>query len=216
MSQKAGRSRPAPPGPWPGTRLSCAKIRRTSATMAAAGAGSTALEPVETFLGVGRSGFASRSSLHQALRMATASALSGGVAVTLGLGHPLWATMGSVAVLQGLNYSMSVQRSIQRLLGNVIGALVAVGLLSLSLGFWPSVALVIGFQVLAELLVLKNYTLTTIAVTPVALIMTGLGSHLGPAAAMTRVADTLLGVVIGVLVAAVSISRTDHHHLPTR
>lgn len=84
---------------------------------------------------------------------------------------------------------------------------------ALSLGFWPSVALVVVFQVLAELLVLKNYTLTTIAVTPMALIMTGLGSQLGPEAAFSRVADTLVGVVIGVLVAAASISLADRHHL---
>ncbi|ALE06748.1 hypothetical protein AL755_16965 [Arthrobacter sp. ERGS1:01] len=162
---------------------------------------------------VARTGLASRANLHQALRMAAASALAGWAAAAFGLGHPLWAAMGAVATLQGLNYSMTVQRGIQRLLGNVAGALLAVALLSLSLGFWPSVAMVVVFQVAAELLVLKNYTLTTIAVTPMALIMTGLGSHLGPEAAMTRVVDTLVGVVIGVLVAAVSISRTDKAHL---
>lgn len=166
------------------------------------------------FLSAARGEFASRSSLHQALRMAMAAALSGWVAVGLGLGHPLWATMGAIAALQGLNYASTVQRSIQRLVGNVLGAAVAVVLLSLSLGFWPSVALVILFQVLAELLVLKNYTLTTIAVTPMALIMTGLGTHLGPDAALSRVADTLVGVVIGTLVAALSISLADRHHLP--
>ncbi|WP_315912918.1 FUSC family protein [Arthrobacter sp. lap29] len=159
-------------------------------------------------------GLRSRASTSQALRMAGASALSGWAAVGLGLDHPLWASMGAVAALQGLNYGHTVQRGIQRLLGNVIGAVLAIALLSLSLSFWPSVALVIVFQVLAELLVMKNYTLTTIAVTPMALIMTGLGSHLGPAAAFSRVADTLVGVVIGVLVAAVSIPLADHHHLP--
>ncbi|SED81309.1 Uncharacterized membrane protein YccC [Arthrobacter alpinus] len=166
------------------------------------------------FWAAARCEFASRSSFHQALRMAIAAALSGWVAVALGLGHPLWATMGAIAALQGLNYASTVQRSIQRLVGNVVGAAVAVVLLSLSLGFWPSVALVVLFQVLAELLVLKNYTLTTIAVTPMALIMTGLGTHLGPDAALSRVADTLVGVVIGTLVAALSISLADRHHLP--
>jgi len=86
--------------------------------------------------------------------------------------------------------------------------------LSLSLGFWPSVIAVIIFQTAAELLVLKNYTLTTIAVTPMALIMTGMGAHLSPDVAMSRVLDTLVGVVVGVIVAAVSISLADRHHLP--
>ncbi|MDD0858940.1 FUSC family protein [Arthrobacter alpinus] len=156
-----------------------------------------------------------RTSIHQALRMAAAAALSGWAAVGLGLEHPLWATMGAIAALQGLSYATTVQRSIQRLVGNVIGAIVAVGILSLALGFWPSVVLVIIFQVMAELLVLKNYTLTTIAVTPMALIMTGLGTNLGTEAALSRVVDTLVGVVIGTIVAAVSISLSDRQHIPT-
>lgn len=165
------------------------------------------------FWAAARAGLSSKESVNQAMRMALASALSGWAAVALGLEHPLWASMGAVAALQGLNYSHTVQRGIQRVLGNVAGAVLAMVLLSMSLGFWPSVALVIVFQVLAELLVLRNYTLTTIAVTPMALIMTGLGSHLGPEAAFSRVADTLVGVVVGVLVAAVSISLADRHHL---
>lgn len=190
------------------------KIRGTVGVPAPA-AGSRDTAKASSFLSTGLAGFGSRNSLNQGLRMAAAAALSGWVAIALGLGHPLWASMGAVAALQGLNYSMTVQRGIQRLVGNVLGALVAVALLSLALGFWPSVAMVVVFQVLAELLVLRNYTLTTIAVTPMALIMTGLGSHLGPEAAMTRVADTLVGVVIGVLVAAVSISLADKAHLKT-
>lgn len=164
-------------------------------------------------LAAGWEGLRSRSTASQALRIAGASALSGWAAVGLGFDHPLWASMGAVAALQGLNYAATVQRSIQRLVGNVVGAAIAVGLLSLSLGFWPSVLMVIVLQFLAEMLVLKNYTLTTIAVTPMALIMTGLGTHLGPEAAFSRVADTVVGVVVGVVVAALSMSLADHHRL---
>ncbi|MHA7175409.1 FUSC family protein [Arthrobacter sp. Sr24] len=166
------------------------------------------------FMESAKAELSARASIHQALRMAAAAALSGWAAVGLGLNHPLWATMGAIAAQQGLSYATTVQRSIQRLVGNVLGAIVAVGILSLALDFWPSVVLVIILQVMAELLVLKNYTLTTIAVTPMALIMTGLGTNLGPDAAVSRVADTLVGVVIGTVVAAVSISRSDKQHLP--
>ena len=121
--------------------------------------------------------------------------------------------MGAIAALQGMNYAVTVERSIQGLVGNVVGAAVALLLLSFSLGFWPSVLCIVLFQVLAEILMLTNYTLTTIAVTPVALIITGLGSTLHPTAAISRVADTLVGVVIGTLVAAVSISFADRHHV---
>ena len=170
----------------------------------------------QCFLAAARTGLFSKASAGRALRMASASTLSGWAAVGLGLEHPLWASMGAVAVLQGLNYSVTVQRAIQRLLGNLAGAAVAMALLSLPLGFWPSVVMVIVLQVMAELLVLKNYALTTIAVTPMALIMTGLGAHIGPDAAVIRVADTLVGVVVGVIVAAASISYSDRHHLAQR
>lgn len=160
-----------------------------------------------------RATFTSRVNVHQALRMALASALAGWAAVALDLAHPLWAAMGAVATLQGFSYSVTVQRGIQRLAGNVIGALIAAGLLALGLGFWPSVALVVILQLAAEIAVMRNYTLTTMAVTPMALIMTGLGSHIDPSAALSRVEDTLVGVVIGILVAAISVSRHDRHHL---
>lgn len=158
--------------------------------------------------------FLHRNAAHQGLRIAIASAGAGFLASALGLAHPLWASMGAVAVLQGINYHVTVQRGIQRLLGNVVGALIAAFILSLQWGFWPSVAVVIVCQFAAELAVLKNYAWTTIAVTPMALIMTGLGTHLSPAAAVSRVEDTLVGVVLGIAVAAVSISRSDTHHLP--
>lgn len=187
---------------------------RTPAVAASAAAGGHAAP--QGFVAAARGRIGSRESGSRALRMAAASALSGWAAVGLGLEHPLWASMGAVAALQGLNYSVTVQRGIQRLLGNVAGAVLALALLSVPLGFWPSVALVVAFQMVAELLVLTNYTLTTIAVTPMALIMTGLGSHLGPDAAVSRVADTLVGVVAGVLVAALSIPLSDRAHLAHR
>lgn len=191
-----------------------AALRTIRTSPASPDARRSSLEPAIALWRTVRAGLASRDSIHQALRMIAASVLAGWGATALGLGHPLWASMGAVAALQGVNYSVTVQRSIQRLLGNVIGALVAIVVLWFAPGFWPSVALVIMFQLLAELAVLKNYTLTTIAVTPMALIMTGLGSHLGPEAAVTRVADTLVGVLAGVAVAALSISLHDRHHLP--
>jgi hypothetical protein len=190
------------------------ELRRIRRTLDVPSPGRAVTEAPVPFFASSRAGLSSRPAVKQALRIAVASALAGLAAVVLGFGHPLWASMGAVAALQSVNYSITVQRGIQRLVGNVVGAVLAAGLLSLSLGFWPSVIAVIIFQTAAELLVLKNYTLTTIAVTPMALIMTGMGAHLSPDVAMSRVLDTLVGVVVGVIVAAVSISLADRHHLP--
>ena len=155
----------------------------------------------------------SRPVRMNALRIVAASALAGWLAAGAGLEHPLWASMGAIAAMQGLNYKQTVQRGIQRLVGNVGGAVVAAGLIALTLGYWQAVAVIVILQTAAELLVIKNYALTSLAVTPMALLLIGFSAPIGTEAAVARVADTLIGVVIGIVVAAVTISRSDRHHV---
>ncbi len=146
-------------------------------------------------------------------RVLAASALAGGFAAAVGLEHPLWATMGAMAALQGVNYRHTVARAIQRLLGNVVGALIAAAVLILDLGYWPVVAVIVLLQTITELFVTRNYAVASIFVTAMALLLTGIGEPLGADIALSRVGDTLIGVVVGVVVAAVTIHRDDRHHL---
>ncbi|QCQ93206.1 FUSC family protein [Rhodococcus sp. SGAir0479] len=160
-----------------------------------------------------RANLSSSALRHTAVRVALASAGAGWVAVACGLEHPLWASMGAMAALQGLNFTHTVQRGIQRLLGNVGGAALAAVLVAASLGYWQAVIAVVLLQIAAELMVLVNYGITTLAVTPMALLLTGFTAPISPEAGMTRILDTLIGVVVGVAVAAVTVSRADRHHL---
>lgn len=170
--------------------------------------------PVPTrMLDLARSNIGSAALRHTAIRVAAASAAAGWLAWACGLEHPLWASMGAIAALQGLNFTHTVQRGIQRLVGNIGGAVIAAGLIAASLGFWEAVIAVIVLQTAAELMVLVNYALTSLVVTPMALVLTGFTAPITPEAGMTRILDTLIGVVVGVLVAAVTISRADRHHL---
>ena len=155
----------------------------------------------------------SRAVVMNAVRIVVASALAGWVAAAAGLEHPLWASMGAMAAMQGLNYKQTVQRGIQRLVGNVGGAVIAAALIALTLGYWQAVVAVVILQTAAELFVVKNYALTSVAVTPMALVLIGLSAPIETSAALARVADTLIGVVIGVVVAAVTISRADRNHV---
>lgn len=173
----------------------------------------TELPAPARLLRAARSNLGSAALRHTAIRVTLASAAAGWIALACGLEHPLWATMGAIAALQGLSFTHTVQRGIQRLIGNIGGAVIAAGLIAASLGFWQAVVAVVVLQTAAELMVLVNYALTTLAVTPMALVLTGLTSPISPEAGMTRILDTLIGVVIGVLIAAVTISRTDRHHL---
>lgn len=170
--------------------------------------------PPRSFFAEGLARITSRPLILNGIRIAIAAALAAWCASALGFEHPLWATMGAVAAMQGVTFQSTVQRGIQRLLGNMAGAAIAAGLLALSPGYWQAVLAVVAFQVTAELLVVKNYALLSIAVTPMALILTGLAGHLSPTVAIDRVGDTLVGVLIGITVAAVTIEIGDRQHLP--
>ena len=144
-----------------------------------------------------------------AVRIAVAAALAAIIAVAAHLDHPMWAAMGAVAAMQGVEYHLTVRRGVQRLLGNLGGALIAGLLLAIPLGYWGAVVGIIIFQVLAEILSTVNYALCSLAVTPMALLLTGLSAGLSPDAAIDRVLDTAIGIVVGIVVAALTIRAHD-------
>lgn len=145
-------------------------------------------------------------------RIVVASAASAAIAAAVGLSHPMWAAMGAMTAMAGATYHVTVQRGIQRLLGNVIGAAIAAALLSIGLGYWGAVVAIVVFQTIAELMATVNYGITSAVVTPMALLLTALSANLSPTAALDRVADTLIGVVIGIVVAAFTITRRELAH----
>lgn len=147
------------------------------------------------------------------LRIFLAGSIAGILALAVGLHHPIWATMGATAAMQSVTFASTAERAIQRLVGNVAGALLAVGVLLLGLGYWPTAAVIVALIVLTEIYVLRNYVIASTTVTPMGLLMMGLAVGLTPEMAASRVADTAIGVVIGVIVAAVTISTADRHHL---
>lgn len=154
-----------------------------------------------------------RTLMARSLRIAIAGALGAAIALGLGLDHPMWATMGAVAAMQGVGYHVAVHRGVQRLLGNVGGALLAAGLLALPLGYWGTVVAIIVFQTMAEILSTVNYALTSLVVTPMALLLTGLGASLPPGVALDRVLDTGVGIVTGIVIAALTITGADAQQL---
>ena len=155
-----------------------------------------------------------RTLLATAGRMTLAAAVSAALAAAVGLDHPMWAAMGAMAALQGVDFHLTVSRGIARLLGNIAGAGIAAALLLLPLGYWGAVLAIMVFQVIAEITAPMNYAICSTAVTPMALLLTALGAGLGPNAAMDRILDTLIGIVVSIVVAALTVSATDQAHLP--
>lgn len=146
-----------------------------------------------------------RAILRDVARLTVACVVAGLIAAALGLPHPLWATIGALMALQGTHYHNTVQRGIQRVMGNVAGAAIAMCVFAVAPGFWPLVALVVVCQTAGELFVTRNYALAQIFITTTALILTGLGASGGASIAATRIADTLIGVAVGVIIAALTI-----------
>ncbi|MEE4024195.1 FUSC family protein [Gordonia sp. PKS22-38] len=148
--------------------------------------------------------------LSNSVRIVGPTALSAVIAAWAGFAHPMWAALGALAAMQGLSYHLTVQRGVQRLLGSVVGALIGAALLMSGLGYWGSVAAIVACLITAEIWAPVNYAVTSIAVTPMALLLTALSAGLSADAAVDRVADTLIGVVVGVVVAALTISADEH------
>lgn len=136
----------------------------------------------------------------------------------LGLAHPAWAAMGAVAVMQGSHLHISMHRALQRMAGTMAGASLAWLLLAQQPSIWPILAMLALLQILTEIVIGLNYGLGQVLVTPMALLMT----HLAAPAADTslapeRVADTLLGALIGIVIAVALSTLEDrrqlaHHH----
>ncbi|MFW0785363.1 FUSC family protein [Gordonia sp. CPCC 206044] len=147
--------------------------------------------------------------LANSFRIVAGIAASAAIATAIGLSHPMWAAMGAMAAMQGVRYHVTVQRGLQRLIGNIAGGVIAAILLGIGLGYWQAVIAIVACQIVAEIMAPANYAIASTAVTPMALLLTALSAGLTPDAALDRVADTLIGIVVGIVIAAVTITRQD-------
>ncbi|WP_051798370.1 FUSC family protein [Catenuloplanes japonicus] len=149
---------------------------------------------------------AARVALGALIAGAVAGWLSGGPSG--GLGHGYWAAVSAVAVLQTPNLLGAVHRSVQRAVGTLLGVVLAAAAILLLPGQWALVAAIVLLQVVAELLVVRNYGLAMLAVTPLA-ILVGELARPAPATGLLRdrLLQTLLGCLIGLLCAVLVRNR---------
>ncbi len=150
-----------------------------------------------------------------ALRVAIASALALLASYATGAGHPAWAAMGAIAVMQGEHLHISMNRALQRMAGTVIGALFAWLILSQTPAIWVIVVLLVLLQFSTEVIIGSNYGLGQILVTPMALLMTYLAAPdlVGAEMAPERVINTLLGTSIAIVIAVLLSTLDDRRYL---
>lgn len=155
-------------------------------------------------------------------RIAGCAACAGLLAHAAGAAYPGWAAIGATAVLQGGHLHATMHRALQRIGGTVLGAAIAGLILSAHPSFWTVLLAVAALQVVTEVVIGFNYGLGLVAVTPMALLMTSLGSASAATAMPTaRVLDTALGALVGLAFALLFSSLDDraylsHHHAQSR
>ncbi|MFI8633081.1 FUSC family protein [Microbacterium sp. NPDC077663] len=140
-----------------------------------------------------------------AVTVAVATLLAGAAGYLLLDSHWYWAMVGAVAAVSGPHVKARVIRGLQRLIGTVIGVLVAAGILSLGLPPLAVILTAVALQAGAELFVGRNYAIAMIFITPLALLMVQLAAPTTVTVLLTdRLAETLIGIVVGTVVALAS------------
>lgn len=136
------------------------------------------------------------------VRTTLACALAAVVVVVFKLGHPYWAMAFAVIMLNrsGARSALTV-RAIQRTLGTIAGLGLVWLMLPLSLNHgWSLVALIAVLQLVVELLVIRNYGLAVIFMTPLALFVLSASGRTPLAVSVhDRVLDTLVCSVCAIV-----------------
>jgi hypothetical protein len=132
------------------------------------------------------------------VRYTAAALVAGALGLLSGLPFPYWAQVAAVAPLAPPGHGARIEKAVHRLVGTTLGVGVTAFLLSFPAEPWQLVVWVVVLQFLAEMFVLRNYSLALLFITPLALLMVQLG-HPQPVGPIleARVLETAIGVVVG-------------------
>lgn len=138
-------------------------------------------------------------ALFTATRVGIAVAAAGATGAAFGLDRAYWAMAAAVLVLhQGLDWTRTLQRGIERMAGTLVGLCLAGTILALHPAGLALVAAVTILQFAIEMAVTRNYALAVVFITAIALVI-GSGGHQDPDTGQllwARGADTVTGCLI--------------------
>ncbi|RVU15392.1 FUSC family protein [Streptomyces antnestii] len=149
-----------------------------------------------------------------ALRTAVGCALAGYGSLALGMGRPYWALVTAASLYQA-NVTLTWNRTVQRVAGNLLGVLVFAAVAPLAhVGPVFVVLLCLLFSFGAEAFIARNYWLGTVSVTPMALLITEFARTQDAGELIAdRVVDTLVGALLGVVAAVIVTNRRAADHI---
>ncbi|MCK1818722.1 FUSC family protein [Streptomyces sp. XM83C] len=136
-------------------------------------------------------------------------ALAGWASLALGFDRPYWALVTAASLYQA-NLTLTWSRSVQRVVGNLLGVLLFAAIVPLAhLHQALLVLFCLALSFGAEALIGRNYWLGSVCVTPMALLITEFGRFQDSGELITeRVLDTLVGALLGFAAALAVTDRT--------
>ncbi|QDP97136.1 FUSC family protein [Microlunatus elymi] len=146
---------------------------------------------------------------HYPIRYAISVAIAGLIATSIGfIGHPYWAMVAAVVPMAAPDQGARLLRAAQRLIGTVIGVVIAGAILALDLPSLLVILIAALLQAGAELTVGRNYGLALLFITPLALSMTQL-AHPLPIGELVRdrTVETFIGVAVAVIITLLTRER---------
>lgn len=138
-------------------------------------------------------------------------ALSLWIAMVLDMPKPYWVPMSCLVVIQGMNFQSIWIKQFHRILGTVIGMGVAWLLLSLHPQGYGVALAIFAMMFCIETLVVRHYGMAVVFITPLTIFLAEYSTpNPSPISEIiaTRLCDTVLGCLIGVLGGLVILSPT--------
>ncbi len=156
-----------------------------------------------------------RHRLLVAARVVAGAAAAVLLAWALSATHPGWAAVGLVAVMQGSQLHINMNRAIQRTIGTACGALIAWPILAQHPSVWIMILILAFFMFVTEVIIGWNYALGQLSVTPMALIMSQLPAPNAITIAVVpeRIVDTLLGAGVAIAIVVLCSTLNDRMQL---
>lgn len=156
-------------------------------------------------------------ALLAAVRVGAATAIAGAIGAALGLERAYWTMAASVLILhQGLDWSRSLQRGIERMSGTLVGLVLAGAILTAHpSGLWLAATLML-LQFVIEMTVVRNYALAVVFITAAALTIASGGHpmpHIGHVL-WVRGVDTVIGCATGLAILASTTPRSVALRIP--
>nr|WP_236542110.1 FUSC family protein [Spiractinospora alimapuensis] len=150
-----------------------------------------------------------------ALRMGITVAAAGLLGLALDVDRFYWISITAASVLQGGNVVVTMNRAVQRGVGTLVGVVLAVAILSQHLPLVALIPLAAALQGTAQLLISRNFLYASVILTPMALILAHTANPTPiEQLAQTRVEDSILGALVGLLGALLLWRRASAMQLP--